>query len=234
MQRLPLISGPLCRRQGSGRHRNRLWQKLFRFKSGGPGRWQSRAFGRRVLPGILVRFNLRRLSLSEQIVLKPVSLPPREPRSLTIPGGIEITGIRGNCMALPHELFSVIHSPASLAVKSHPGSGQQGHQKEGEDETGRRRPHHAPAGPADAALAGALPGSCVHSRDFSGGPDQRKRFQKLQPALRGQLPLLVILPNQGLAQQSMKGLQALLEGPDLWLLSDHALQFLELRPRCLA
>jgi len=56
MQRLPLISGPLCRRQGSG----------------------------------------IRLSLSEQIVLKPVSLPPREPRSLTIPGEIEITGIRGN------------------------------------------------------------------------------------------------------------------------------------------
>ena len=239
MQRLPLISGPLCRRQGSGSHRIRLWQKLFRFKNGGPGRWQSRAFSRRVLPGILVRFNLRRLSLSEQIVLKPVSLPPREPRSLTearltIPGEIEITGIRGNCMALPHELFSVIHSPGCFAVKSHPGSGQQGHQKEGEDETGRRRPHHAPAGPADAALAGALPGSCVHSRDFSGGPGQRKRFQKLQPALRGQLPLLVILRHQGLAQQSMKGLQALLKSPDLWLLSDHALQFFQLRLRCLA
>ncbi len=32
----------------------------------------------------------------------------------------------------------------------------------------------------------------------------------------------------------MKGLQALLEGPDLWLLSDHALQFFDLRTRCLA
>lgn len=241
MQRLPLISGPLCRRQGSGSRRGRSGRNLrVQFRSAEQGRWHSPSLPRLLLPGILVRFNLRRLSLSEQIVLKPVGLPPREPRSLTearpisIPGEIEVTGIRGNCMGLPHELFPVIHSPASLAVKSHPGSGQQGHQKEGEDETGRRRPHHAPAGPADAALAGALPGSYVHSRDFSGGPGQRKRFQKLQPALRGQLPLLVILPNQGLAQQSMKGLQALLEGPDLWLLSDHALQFFELRPRCLA
>ena len=97
MQRLPLISGPLCRRQGSGSRRGRSGRNLrVQFRSGEPGRWQSRAFSRRVIPGILVRFNLRRLSLSEQIVLKPVSLPPREPRSLTIPGEIEITGIRGN------------------------------------------------------------------------------------------------------------------------------------------
>ena|GEM_PF-6460391 len=162
MQRLLLISGPLCRRRGSGSRRGRLGRNLrVQFRSGEAGRWHFPSLRRRVLPGILVRFNLRRLSLSEQIVLKPVSLPPREPRSLTearlisIPG--EIVGIQGNCMGLHHELFPVIRSPASFAVKSHPGPGQEGHQKEGEDETGCRRPHHTPTSPADAALAGALP-----------------------------------------------------------------------------